>query len=356
MGAAGQTADRLQEDRRWMRAALRLARRAWGRTSPNPMVGALVVRDGQAVGKGRHRAAGEPHAERVALQDAGDAAAGATLYVTLEPCCTFGRTPPCTDAIIAAGVRRVVVGTLDPNPLHAGKGLHLLAEHGIEVTSGVEEAACRELNEAFFTWITEKRPFVLLKMAMTLDGKIAAPDGSSKWITGEAARRHVQRLRQWADAILVGGETVRKDNPSLTVRRPRNWPRQPLKLVWSRRRDFPKTLNIWADPDRPPRFIQAADREEWLRVLHDLGAEEITALLVEGGAELAGSMLRADVVDRVAFFIAPRLLGGRDSRPVTAGPNPLSLADSLPVEDVRVQRIGEDLLYTGRIRHVHGTD
>ncbi len=335
------------EDARWMRLALSLARRSWGRTSPNPMVGAIVVRNGIEVGRGRHRVAGGPHAEPAALAAAGESARGATLYVTLEPCSTHGRTPPCTTAILAAGVRRVVIGGPDPNPKHAGRGIDLLRRNGIEVRVGVLQAACERLNEAFFHWIVTGRPFVILKMAMTLDGKIATASGASKWITGEEARRDVQRLRQWADAIMVGAETVRKDDPELTVRTPRNWPRQPRKLVWSRRGALPRTYRIWRDPGNPPQFAAPRGAADWMGFLGKLGSQEVAALLLEGGGELAGAALRAGAVNKVCFYVAPKILGGRGSRPVVGGPDPESLAEALVLRDVTVKRLGDDLRVSG---------
>ncbi len=334
-------------DEQWMRRALQLARRAWGRTSPNPLVGALLVRDGREVGGGYHRQAGTPHAEVHALAAAGELARGATLYVTLEPCSTHGRTPPCTAAILAAGVARVVIGCLDANPAHAGRAVELLRRQGVEVDSGILEAACRELNEAFFHWITTGRPFVLLKMAMTLDGKIATRDGQSQWITGPAARREVQKWRRWADAIMVGGETVRLDNPALTVRQPANWPCQPRLVVWTRRPALPTHLQLCQDAARPPLLASPASRDEWLDLLRQLGAEAVVGLLLEGGGRLAGAALQAGIVDRILFFVAPKILGGANSRPVVGGFDPGSLAEALPLRDLRVRRLGDDLAITG---------
>jgi len=335
-------------DARWMRRALQLARRAWGRTSPNPMVGAVVVRDGVEVGAGYHHAAGEPHAEPLALAAAGTLAHGAILYVTLEPCSTWGRTPPCTDAIVAAGIRRVVVGTLDPNPKHAGRGIDILRQNGIHVRVGVEQEKCTTLNEAFFCWIQQGRPFVLLKMAMTLDGKIATRSGDSRWITSAPARRRVQRFRQWADAVMVGAGTVRADDPELTVRTPRNWPRQPVRIVWTRQRELSRTYRIWSGPGGAPLFAGPRTKGDWEKFLRDLGTRGITALLIEGGGELAAAALRAEAVDKVAFFVAPKLLGGRDSRPVVGGVNPECLEDAVPIEDMRCEKVGPDFLFTGR--------
>jgi diaminohydroxyphosphoribosylaminopyrimidine deaminase/5-amino-6-(5-phosphoribosylamino)uracil reductase len=318
----------------------------------------VVVSAGAIVGAGYHHRAGLPHAEVNALAAAGEQARGATLYVTLEPCSTSGRTPPCTQAIIRAGIRRVVIGCLDPNPKHAGQGVEILRQQGIEVISGVEERACLRLNEAFFHWIRTKRPLVMLKMAMTLDGKIAAQSGQSKWITGGQARSRVQKMRQWADAIMVGGETVRLDNPGLTVRTPQGWPRQPQKLVWTRHTaaDFDPDLAIFADPERPPRFVAPATPEQWQTLLEQLGAEDMTALLIEGGGELAAAALRAGIVDKLAFFIAPKILGGRGSRPVVGGENPLSLGEALPLKHITYEQVGKDLQITGYLNDVYGID
>jgi diaminohydroxyphosphoribosylaminopyrimidine deaminase/5-amino-6-(5-phosphoribosylamino)uracil reductase len=338
-----------------MQTALELARRGWGRTSPNPMVGAVVVRNGEVVGEGYHHRAGEAHAEVVALDAAGSATSGSTLYVTLEPCSTHGRTPPCTEAIRRAGIRRVVVGTLDPNPKHRGAGCRLLQEFGVSVEAGVLADECERLNDAFFWWITTGRPFVLLKMAMTLDGKIATASGRSQWITGPPARARVQHLRQWADAVIVGGETVRCDNPSLTVREPAEWTPQPRRVVWTRAPErLGPEFRIWDDPERPPTFVQALSREEWEAALSDLGREGVTALLVEGGGELAGAMLAAGVVNRIEFHIATRILGGRGSRPVVGGADPLSLEQAHALAEVTVENLGQDLAVSGYLRRWHG--
>lgn len=349
------TDDRNATDRHWMRRALTLARRAWGRTSPNPMVGAVVVRDGRLVGEGFHHAAGTPHAEVHALAAAGARAAGGTLYVTLEPCSTHGRTPPCTEAIRRAGIRRLVVGCLDANPRHAGRGCTDLADAGIEVLCGVLEEACHDLNESFFWWIDQRRPFVLLKMAMTLDGRIATAGGESQWITGTAARRRVQRLRQWSDAIMVGGATARADNPSLTVRQPRGWPRQPRRCVWTSR-PLPDGLALGAGDGPPPLLAKPVTQAAWLDLLGRLGQEDVTALLLEGGGELAAAALRAGIVNKVAFFVAPKILGGRGSRPVVGGADPGHLTEAMDLERLHVEHVGDDLLITGYCTHVHWTD
>ncbi len=344
----------MKNDGSYMRQALRLAAKGWGMTSPNPLVGAVVVgANGKVVGSGWHHRAGEPHAEVHALTAAGDKARGGTLHVTLEPCSTHGRTPPCTEAVIAAGIRRVVIGTLDPNPSHAGRALGLLQSAGIEAEHGVEAVACAELNEAFFCWIREKRPFVVLKLAMTLDGRIATHNGQSQWITGPKARSHVQRLRRWADAIMVGGETVRRDDPQLVVREPDGWPRQPLRLIATssgKLGDHPRVLH---DGLAETRLVNCPTADDWRRLLAELGSEGITALLVEGGGELAGSLLAADCIDKVAFFHAPKLLGGANSRPAIAGPDPDTLQQAIDLHDLKTRRLGADLLITGYIHDVH---
>ncbi len=331
-----------------MKEALRLAKLAWGLTSPNPMVGAVVIKDNIVVGRGYHHGAGLPHAEPNALAEAGEKAKGGTLYVTLEPCCTYGRTPPCTEAIKAAGIQRVVIGCLDPNPKHAGRGVEILREAGIEVEYGICEDECRSLNRAFFKWITAKRPYVILKMAMTLDGKIATASGDSKWVTGPDAREYVQVLRRWADAVMVGGETVRLDDPSLLVRNPEDWPKQPQRLVWTSR-ELPENAQMLHDGGPTPRTVKPVSAEEWQRFLLELGSEGCTMLLLEGGGELAGSALEAGVVDELLFFVAPKLLCGRGSRPVVGGENPLKLADALNLKNMNAEMIGDDLLITATL-------
>ena len=336
----------MDADARFMRRALALARRAWGRTSPNPMVGAAAVRDGQIVGEGFHPRAGEPHAEVFALRAAGEAARGATLYVTLDPCSTYGRTPPCTEAILRAGVARVVAATADPNPAHAGRGLEILREAGVAVTTGVLAEEAEELNKGFFHRMRTGRPYVILKMAMTLDGKIATASGESKWITGAAARARVQKLRQWCDAIMVGAATVRLDRPGLIVRSPRNWPCWPERWVFGHmtRDELERFF-----PDGNVRSCAPRDAKEWQAFLLDLGRRSLNGLLIEGGGELAGRALQAGAVDEVEFHIAPKLLTGRDSRPVTGGPAPAALAEALNLEALRVRRAGSDLIVSGRI-------
>ncbi len=338
-------------DCEFMEEALALARMGWGLTSPNPMVGAVIVRDGTVIGRGYHCKAGEPHAEINALSDVakhGLDAKGATLYVTLEPCSTSGRTPPCTEAIIHAGISRVVIGALDPNPKHAGGAVEILENAGIAVTLGVESSACSELNQHFFKWITSLRPFVILKMAMTLDGKIATAEGESKWITGPDARRRVQKLRRLADAIMVGGETVRQDHPALTVREPEAWPCQPLRLIASSSMDEDELAGYF--PDGNAELVHPAEPEEWDSLLEELGKRGIVTLLIEGGGELASSALAAGAIDYVEFHIAPKLLGGRGSRPVLGGENPDSMALAQQLHRVKVTHYGDDIAISGFLK------
>lgn len=356
-----------------MRRALALARRAAGRTSPNPLVGAVVVRDGRVVGEGYHRKAGTPHAEVHALRAAGALAQGATLYVTLEPCDHHGRTPPCTEAILAAGIRRVVTATIDPNPLVAGRGLERLRRAGVEVVTGVLEDEARELNEAFFKYITAGRPLVTYKYAMTLDGKAAARTGASRWISGPAARRLVHRLRAQADAVLVGVGTILADDPELTVRDARG--RDPVRVVVDSLLRTPPTARVvaaaarsgaptWiattpAAPAERRAALQAAGAEvlvlpardgrvDLAALMAELGRREVTSVLLEGGPTLAAAALDAGLIDRVAAFVCPLLLGGAEA-PGPVGGRGYATPDEAPrLEGVRLRRVGGDFLVTGR--------
>ena len=335
-------------DHIFMREAIALARMAWGRTTPNPMVGAVIVKDGVIVGRGFHCKAGEPHAEVNAFADAerhGREVEGGTLYVTLEPCSTAGRTPPCVDMIIARKIKRVVIACLDPNPAHCGRAVELLEDAGIEVSVGVENPEAMELNESFFKWITTKRPFVILKMAMTLDGKIATENGDSKYVTGPEARSRVQTLRRLADAIMVGGDTCRIDHPQLTVREPANWDRQPLRLIASGSMDEDELADFF--PDGNAEVVSLEEPEDWDKLLDDLGSRDIVTLMIEGGGELAASAIAAGAVDYVEFHIAPKLLGGRDSRPVLGGESPELMSLARKLYRISVEQYGEDIAVCG---------
>lgn len=355
-----------------MGRALRLARRGAGATSPNPMVGAVVVREGRVVGEGFHRRAGTPHAEVHALRAAGPLAAGATLYVTLEPCDHHGRTPPCTEAILAAGVRRVVAAVADPNPLVAGRGLERLRGAGVDVVVGVREGEARELNESFFKYITTGRPFVTLKYAMSLDGKAAARTGASRWISGEASRALAHRLRARHDAVMVGVGTALADDPLLTVRH--GGGRDPVRIVVDSRLRLPPAARVvaaaaasaaptWvaATPEAPAErraaleaagatVITVPDREgrvDLAALMDELGRREVTSVLLEGGPTLAAAALDAGLVDKVAAFVAPLLLGGAAAPGPVGGTGVPTPAEGLRLERVRVRRVGGDLLITG---------
>jgi diaminohydroxyphosphoribosylaminopyrimidine deaminase / 5-amino-6-(5-phosphoribosylamino)uracil reductase len=340
-------------DKNYMTIAISLAKRGWGKTSPNPMVGAVIVKNNKIIGKGYHKCAGKAHAEINAISDAGIAnCEGSTIYVTLEPCSTTGKTPPCTDAIISAKFAKVVIGCLDANPLHAGNAVDILKKTGIEVVVGIEEDVCKKLNAPFFHWVESGRPYVILKMAMTLDGKIATSAGASKWITGAVARKRVQNLRKWSDAIMVGGETVRNDTPSLNVRSPkdptcelRNWI-QPKIIVASHSLTVKEALRC-LPCSKSVKMVSGKSRNDWLKVLKELGNSGITRVLVEGGGELAASLLSAKVINRVEFHIAPKILGGKDSRPVIGGLNPSSISDALELKNVEFKKLGKDFSISG---------
>ena len=356
-------------DESYMREALRIAEYARGRTSPNPLVGAVIVRDGAIVASGWHRAAGEPHAEIHALRMAGELARGATLYVTLEPCAHHGRTGPCAEAVIAAGLARVVVALSDPNPLVAGRGIHLLTAAGIEVTTGVCEDEARRQNEIFLKWVTTKRPFVTLKTAMTLDGKIASHTGASRWITGAAARARVHAYRNEYDAILVGIGTVLADDPSLTTRLEHGTGKNPLRIVLDSEARTPLDAKLVAD-GAAPTIIVVSERADHRRVnllracgaevvtlgaqrvdiaalLDYLGARDITSLFVEGGAAVNWSLLAGGSVDKVHAFIAPMLMGGETAKTPIGGTGFDSPQTALRLRDVTVEQLGADILVTG---------
>ena len=356
-----------------MRRALALARRALGKTSPNPAVGAVLVRKGRIVGEGWHKRAGGPHAEVVALRKLiGRRAKPArptndlTLYVTLEPCSTWGRTPPCTEAIIGAGVKRVIVAARDPNPKHNGRGLKVLRGAGIRVEAGLLAEEAAGMNAGFNQWITTGMPLVIAKAGMSLDGKIATRTGDAKWITGEAARREGHRLRARVDAILVGTNTVVRDDPELTVRHG-VCGQQPWRVVVDARGRVSRTAKVFRDAQRRRTLVlttslsSAAWRGYLLRMgveaivlphkngrvdlraaLKALGRREITSVLVEGGGELHGSLFDARLVDRVALFYAPMVIGGRGAVAAVAGEGVARVGEAVRLRDCRWRRIGKD--------------
>lgn len=334
----------------WMRRAIALARRGEGLTRPNPPVGAVVVKDGRVVGEGWHRKAGGPHAEVHALRQAGAAARGATIYVTLEPCSTWGRTPPCTEAVLAAGIVRVVAACADPNPKHAGRGLRLLRRQGLETRTGVCREEALELIEPFSAWIRTRRPWVTLKLASTLDGRIADAAGHSKWITGAAARTSVQALRRRADAIMVGVGTVNADDPCLLPRPARG--RKPFRVVVDSSGRADPRAQVFTDEaaERTLRFsAPAGQRVPLAAVMKDLGKRGLLHVVCEGGGELAAGLLRAKLVDELRLYIAPKVIGGHGAVPSFAGAGwPLAAAPQFAVRTV--ERMGEDVLMILRPR------
>ncbi len=359
------------DDARFMRMALALGRRGLGRTSPNPPVGAVVVRAGKVVGRGYHRAAGLPHGEIEALRDAGRLARGATVYVTLEPCAHHGRTPPCTEALVAAGVRRVVYGIRDPNPRVVGDGRLKLESAGIEVLGGIEEAACAELNAAFCKRVSSGSPLVTLKLAASLDGRIATRSGDSRWITNERSRRFVHRLRNESDAVLVGAGTVRADDPELTCRL--RGGRNPVRILVDGRLRVPEdamlirtastvaTIVATSEAAPPAKLARLcrhgvevwilpgeAGRIELRELLRRLAARGISSVLVEGGATMASEFLAARLVDRLLLFYAPRLIGG-DGRPMVASLGIEHLRDALLLGNLQVRRFAGDLLVATQV-------
>jgi len=357
-----------------MAMALRLAAKAAGRTSPNPMVGAVVVKNGQVIARGWHKKAGEPHAEAIALAKAGAAARGGTLYVTLEPCShTNKRTPPCSPLVIRSGVKRVVIAMSDPNPKVSGGGIRAIRKAGIEVVTGVLEPEAKHLNEAYIKYITKGMPFVTLKIAQTLDGRIATAKGESKWITSEKARADGHRLRDRNDAILVGINTVLKDNPSLTTRIAGG--RDPIRVVVDSRLRIPLNAKVLIQRSTAktlvaalasaPRtkvnciratgvevlFVKSKEgRVDLPDLMKELGKQDIMSVLIEGGAEINASALKAGIVDKIVMFIAPMFMTGRDALCSVGGSSPVKLDHAVKLTDVTAQFVGPDLKIEGYVK------
>lgn len=349
----------------WMQRCLELAQQAAGQTAPNPMVGSVVVQQGQTVGEGFHPKAGQPHAEVFALAAAADQAKGSTLYVNLEPCNHYGRTPPCTEAILQAGVGQVVVGMVDPDARVAGRGIQRLREAGLDVIVGVEEAACQRLNEAFVHRVTRQRPLGILKYAMTLDGKIAATTGHSAWVTGPEARGAVHRLRATCDAVIVGGNTVRQDNPHLTTHGQSQ--HTPLRVVLSRTLDLPSVAHLWNQQEASTLVFTRADapgeRQAQLRqqgvevvplpdltpstVMAQLYERGCAAVLWECGGTLAAEAIREQVVQKIWAFIAPKIIGGQTAPSPVGDLNLAQMTSAIPIESLEWRLIGPDLLCEG---------
>ena len=368
----GETIEQTNErDEMLMHGALAAAKHGLGRTSPNPMVGAVVVKEGRVVAAGWHRKAGTPHAEVHALNMAGELAKDATLYVNLEPCAHHGRTPPCVEAIIRAQIKRVVVALEDPNPKVAGKGIARLRDAGVEVTVGVLAQEARRLNEVFLKWITTKQPFVVIKTAMTLDGKIATPEGASRRITGDESLTRVHELRDMYDAIMVGVNTVIADNPQLTARLPNA--KNPRRIVLDSHARIPLTAKLLTENAANTIVaVTASANQEKVATIKDTGAtvivagegervnlptlmkilgeREICSILTEGGGTVNFSLLQAGLVDKVLAFVAPKIVGGKNALTSFEGDGMAELADAVKLHDVTTETLGEDILISGYVR------
>ena len=354
----------------FMREALRIARNAEGRTSPNPLVGAVVVREGKIIAEGWHRKAGTPHAEVHALNMAGDLAKDATLFVTLEPCSHFGRTPPCANKIVEAGIKKVVVAMKDPNPKVSGRGIEILKSAGIEVEVGVLEEEAAKLNEVFLKWITKKLPFVTLKFACSLDGKIATATGNSQWISCEESRKFTHRLRDISDAIMVGSGTVLADNPSLTTRLVEG--KNPVRIIVDSLAKTPLDFNVVTDKkaktifavtENAPRekisaleslgveviFAGSEDKVDLKILLKKLAEQEITSILVEGGGTLHFSLLELGLVDKVFAFVAPKIIGGANAKTAVEGAGFAEIKNAVKLKNLTTERLGDDILICGYV-------
>ncbi|MFA5145489.1 MAG: bifunctional diaminohydroxyphosphoribosylaminopyrimidine deaminase/5-amino-6-(5-phosphoribosylamino)uracil reductase RibD [Candidatus Omnitrophota bacterium] len=356
----------------FMNIAMRLALKAKGMTSPNPVVGALVVRKGRIVGKGYHKKAGTSHAEVIALDEAGKAAVGATLYVTLEPCAHFGRTPSCAGRIIRSGLKEIIVGMIDPNPLNNGKGIDIIRQHGIKVQAGFLEDKLKRINEPFVKYISKRMPFVTVKVAQSLDGKIATKRGDSKWITSDKSRSFAHRIRRDYDAVMVGVNTVLRDNPRLDA-----WfsLKQPIKIIVDSQLSTPADSNIFSAssqviiatlPSRPGQETEngkiLAQKAKILEVkekagqvnlkdmMKKLARMEITNILVEGGGTLIGSLFDEGLIDKMLFFISPKIIGGKEAISSVMGKGVTRIDKAVKLKDIKYRQSGEDFLIEGYIR------
>jgi len=374
----------MTDDRDFMAVALDLAKKGQGFTSPNPMVGAVVVKDNRIIGKGYHEAVGEPHSEVNAINDAGDHTEGAILYVTLEPCNHTGRTRPCTEKILSAGIRRVVVAMKDPNPDVKGGGNDFLKTHGVDVTLGVCEVQAQKLNEAYIKYVKTKRPFVIVKCASTLDGRIATKTGDAKWISNELSRNFVHTLRHAVDAVMVGIDTVTADNPSLTTRLPGlingKKGRDPVRIILDTQLSIAEdatvlkpnsdsdtliiTGDLTSNPaglkkkrrllDRGIKIVESPlknDRIDLNVLMDHLGSINMSSLLIEGGGHVIASALSEKIGDKVLFFYAPKILAADDGVPICRGNGPEFMSDCIPVKDIDVRRFGDDVMIAGYIEY-----
>jgi len=356
----------------YMKLALGLAKKARGKTNPNPMVGALVVKNHRIVGSGYHKKAGLPHAEIAALQEAGPLARGATLYVTLEPCAHFGRTPPCTNAIIKSGIKEVIIGMIDPNPLNNGKGVGILKQNKIKVETGILEEELKKLNDVFIKFITKRSPFVTVKVAQSLDGKIATRTGDSKWITSDKSRAFAHRLRSNFDAVMVGVNTVLRDNPKLDA-----WfsEQHPKKVIIDSQLSTPENANIFSGKseviivtlpvkkgqetenrqilEKKARILEVKEKAGQINLkdtLKKLAALGVTSVLVEGGGTLIGSLFDERLVDKMLIFISPKIIGGKDAISSVMGQGIGRIEKALKVDNIKLRRIGDDFLVEGCLK------
>lgn len=355
-----------------MRRALELAGKAAGRTSPNPMVGAVIVKNGRIVAEGYHKKAGRPHGEIEALKKAGKRARGAQMFINLEPCCHQGRTPPCTEALIGSGLKEIFVGMRDPNPQVAGKGLRRLRKAGIQVHSGILREECRRLNEAFVKYIQTGRPFVILKSAVSLDGKIATSSGQSQWITGPEARERVHQMRDRVDAILVGPGTVLKDNPRLTTRLKSGKGRNPARIILDPQGKIPLTARVFQHAGRDQVYYMTSPLAPTARVkrlqkagvlinvlseysghislkklIKIIGRNEVSSVLIEAGSGLSASALKAGIVDKLVLFLAPMIIGGESAPGMVGGEGVRNLKQALQIKNLTVTPVGADWMIEG---------
>ena len=367
----------MEQDRQYMKMALELAQKGMGFTAPNPMVGAVIVKNGRIIGQGYHRKYGGLHAEREALAVCTEEPEGASIYVTLEPCCHYGKQPPCVNAILEAGIRRVIIGSSDPNPLVAGKGIRILKDHGIEVTENILKEECDKLNEAFFYYIQNKKPYVVMKYAMTMDGKIAAYTGESKWVTGEAARIHVQEQRLKYTGIMVGVGTVLADDPMLTCRLENS--RNPVRIICDSHLRTPLTSKIVRTAKTIPTILASSSKDQQKiknyeelgcqvlyvpeknghidlnRLMELLGAAKIDSILLEGGGSLNWSALESGIVQKVQTYIAPKLFGGEEAKTPVEGKGFPDPASAVLLKNSEIIRLGDDFLIESEVkRNVYG--
>jgi len=366
----------IKDEQRYMRMALDLAEKGKGKVSPNPLVGAVIVKGDRVVGTGYHARYGDSHAEIKALHEAGSEARGATLFINLEPCCHHGKTPPCVDQIVQAGISRVVISVKDPNPLVNGKSIDTLKGKGIEVKIGVMEKTAHRLNEYFFKYITTGIPFIILKSAMSLDGKVATKTGESKWVTGERSREYVHQLRNEIDATLVGIETILRDNPRLTTRLKEGEGRDAIRIVIDSLLRIPIHARIFTQESKADNIIvtttnapmdrikrleengakvlfvepKGRNRVDLQAMTRELGKLRITSLLIEGGPGINASAVQEGIVDKVIMFIAPRVIGGKSAPSAIQGEGVARMEEAVKIYSIKTRRIGDDLMIEGYIQ------